>query len=398
MHLASHDVFLRALRAPAAIVDPAGRIHAVNAPWAEIAAAQALAGGGFGVGVDYPGRCAEAREDGPGEALARGLREVLAGKAPDFTLTYACGSAPARRHAEIVVSPLPTGEGEGTGALVVHRDFTPQQETEVALQETRQRLAQVLELLPEGYWDWNVDTDEAYYSDQWISSLGYTRDEIEPHARAWMQLLHPEDISLVMDTVSAYMEGRSATCVCENRLRRKDGTYRWDLERAQILSRDANGRVTRLMGFQLDISARKEAERVIQEQARRLMDLSTPLIPISDEVVVMPLIGVVDEERAEQVLSTLLRGITQSRARVAILDITGMDRLDAQVASTLVNAAKAVQLLGAQVVLTGVRPDVAKTLVDLDVDLGHVLLRGTLQSGILCAVDLVRNDRSHRVR
>ncbi|EYF08286.1 PAS domain-containing protein [Chondromyces apiculatus] len=271
-------------------------------------------------------------------------------------------------------------------------------ETEARLHEARERLEYVLELLPEGYWDWNVETDEVYYGDRWISSLGYTRDEIAPHLSTWMTLLHPDDIARVSEALDAYIDGRSRTYACEIRLKQKDGTYRWHLDRGRIVSRDANGKATRIIGMEVDISARKEAEQVIQEQSRRLMDLSTPLIPINEEVVVMPLVGVVDEARAGQVLSTLLEGLTRTRARVAILDVTGMGEVDARVASVLVDAAKAVQLLGAEVVLTGVRPDVARTLVALDVDLDHILLRGTLQAGIACAVEISGEERGRRGR
>ncbi|WP_437626515.1 STAS domain-containing protein [Sorangium sp. So ce1151] len=93
----------------------------------------------------------------------------------------------------------------------------------------------------------------------------------------------------------------------------------------------------------------------------------------------------VDAQRADQVLATLLEGLGRAQASVAILDVTGVSLIDAHVASVLVNAAKAVGLLGAQVVLTGLRPEVARTLVKLDVPWGNIVMRGTLQSGIAYA-------------
>ena len=102
---------------------------------------------------------------------------------------------------------------------------------------------------------------------------------------------------------------------------------------------------------------------------------------------VMPLIGTVDARRAQDVLDTLLHGIAESKAEVAILDITGVPLVDAQVANGLVRAAHAVQLLGAQVVLTGIRPEVAQTLVGLGVDLSGIITRSTVQSGIAYALE-----------
>ncbi len=128
-------------------------------------------------------------------------------------------------------------------------------------------------------------------------------------------------------------------------------------------------------------------EEIIRGQAAALAELSTPLIPISDKIVVMPLIGTMDSRRAQQVIETLLKGIATSGALTAILDITGVAVVDTQVANALVRAAQAVQLLGAQVILTGIRPEVAHTLVGLGTDLRGIVTRGSLQSGIAYAVE-----------
>ncbi len=127
-------------------------------------------------------------------------------------------------------------------------------------------------------------------------------------------------------------------------------------------------------------------EQVIAAQRARLAEMSTPLIPITDEVVVMPLIGTVDTERAAQVLAVALEGAQRHQARVVILDVTGMRQIDAQVAGTLVGVASALRLLGTQTVLTGISPRMAQTLVALDVDLGSFVTMGTLQSGMSYAL------------
>ncbi len=141
-----------------------------------------------------------------------------------------------------------------------------------------------------------------------------------------------------------------------------------------------------------DLTDRKRAEEAIrlgmqQEETLRaqnaaLAELSTPLIPISDEVMVMPLIGAVDSQRAQRVIETLLMGIGQSKARVVILDITGVPVVDTQVANALIRAAQALRLLGSEVILTGIRPEVAQTLVGLGADLSSITTRSSLQSGI----------------
>ncbi|HYF65382.1 MAG TPA: substrate-binding domain-containing protein [Herpetosiphonaceae bacterium] len=132
------------------------------------------------------------------------------------------------------------------------------------------------------------------------------------------------------------------------------------------------------------INAREE---IIRAQKEALRELSTPLIPISDSVTIMPLIGTIDTSRAQQIIETLLHGVSSQRTRTAILDITGVLLVDTQVANVLIQAAQAARLLGAEVVLTGIRPEVSQTLVGLGVNLGGIVTRGTLQSGIAYAMD-----------
>lgn len=139
-----------------------------------------------------------------------------------------------------------------------------------------------------------------------------------------------------------------------------------------------------------DITERKQAieeqtrlqEKIIEMQAMALRELSTPLIPITDQVLVMPLIGAIDSRRAQHILDHLLEGVTEHRARAVIVDITGVPIIDTQVASVLLEAARAVRLLGARPVLTGIRPEVAQTLVGLGISFGEIETYSTLQAGI----------------
>jgi anti-anti-sigma factor len=175
----------------------------------------------------------------------------------------------------------------------------------------------------------------------------------------------------------------------EEPVQHADGTTHWVVT-TKVPLRDPQGKTIGLVGRGQDITERRRAdmerqqlqEQLIQAQAMALQELSTPLIPISDTVLVMPLIGRIDERRASQILESLLTGIQAQQADLAIIDITGVNLVDTQVAHVLLQAARAVKLLGAQVVLTGLRPEVAQTLVSLGVDLSNIVTRGTLQSGI----------------
>ena len=142
-----------------------------------------------------------------------------------------------------------------------------------------------------------------------------------------------------------------------------------------------------------DSTDRKRAEQValqeqlIASQEAALRALGTPLMPIANGVIAMPLIGSIGAVRAQQIIETLLEGIAVLKTQVAILDITGVKVVDTHVANALLQAARAARLLGAQVILTGVGPVVAQTLVGLGVDLTGVVTLSTLQSGIAYALN-----------
>ena len=131
-------------------------------------------------------------------------------------------------------------------------------------------------------------------------------------------------------------------------------------------------------------------EEVIRVQDELLEKLSTPLIPLNPQVVLMPLVGEMDARRARRMVETLLRGLEQTRSPVAIIDITGVSVVDAHVADTLLRAAQAARLLGTEVVLTGIRAGVARSLVRLGLELGGLSTRKTLQEGIDCALEYLR--------
>jgi anti-anti-sigma regulatory factor len=129
--------------------------------------------------------------------------------------------------------------------------------------------------------------------------------------------------------------------------------------------------------------AREEAVRL---QAEALLSLATPLIPITDDIMVVPLVGELDPSRMGRVRAALSEGISTRGARIAILDMTGVPGITPAVAEEIVRVAQAARLLGSQMILTGIRSDVAQTLVALGQGLGNIATHRTLQSGIAFAL------------
>ncbi len=126
----------------------------------------------------------------------------------------------------------------------------------------------------------------------------------------------------------------------------------------------------------------QERERVIRQQQEAIRELSTPVLQVRERLLILPIIGVLDGQRARQLTEQLLRGIRTNRAKVVVIDITGVPTIDSTVANHLVQTVDASRLMGASVIITGLSPEIAQTLVTLGVELGKVNAVGDLQGGI----------------
>jgi rsbT co-antagonist protein RsbR len=126
----------------------------------------------------------------------------------------------------------------------------------------------------------------------------------------------------------------------------------------------------------------QERERTIREQQEAIRELSTPVLQVRDRLLILPIIGVIDPQRARQLTEQLLRGIRANRAKVVVIDITGVAAMDTNVANHLVQTVEASRLLGATVIVTGLSPEIAQTLVNIGVELSKMTTVGDLQGGI----------------
>jgi rsbT co-antagonist protein RsbR len=126
----------------------------------------------------------------------------------------------------------------------------------------------------------------------------------------------------------------------------------------------------------------EERERAIRDEQEAIRELSTPLLQIRDRLFILPMIGVIDQRRARQLTEQVLRGVRSSRAKVVLIDMTGVPTLDASAATHLVQTVDAARLLGTIVIMSGISAELAHMLVSLGVDLGRVLTVGDLQAGL----------------
>jgi rsbT co-antagonist protein RsbR len=121
---------------------------------------------------------------------------------------------------------------------------------------------------------------------------------------------------------------------------------------------------------------------IIGQQQEAILELSTPVLQLRDEMLLLPVVGVIDSTRARQMTDQLLKAIRANRARVVVIDITGVPAMDSMVANHLVQAVEASRLLGAHAILTGLSAEVAQTVVRIGVDLGNVQTIGNLRDGV----------------
>jgi rsbT co-antagonist protein RsbR len=141
-----------------------------------------------------------------------------------------------------------------------------------------------------------------------------------------------------------------------------------------------------LLTFETFVASR---EAIVVAQAQELLELSTPVVKLWDKVLAIPLIGTLDSARTQMVMETLLQGIIDERAEVAIIDITGVAAVDTLVAQHLLKTVVAARLMGAHCIISGIRPQIAQTIVTLGIQFGDIPTQATLAGALRMALDHV---------
>jgi rsbT co-antagonist protein RsbR len=125
-----------------------------------------------------------------------------------------------------------------------------------------------------------------------------------------------------------------------------------------------------------------ERERVIRQQQEAIRELSTPVLQVRDRLLLLPIIGLIDTQRARLITEGLLRAIRANRAKVVVMDVTGVATIDSRVANHILQTVTAARLMGAQVIVTGLSSDVAQSLAVLGIELSKLITVGDLQGGL----------------
>ncbi len=159
---------------------------------------------------------------------------------------------------------------DASGATVslrgVAQDITERKKTEAALKDSEGRWQFALEGGRDGVWDWNIVDRTVSYSKRWLEILGFAEGEVGTSADEWKNRIHPDDLGQVKTDVRAHLEGTTPYYTNEHRIKCKDGSWKWILDRGLVISRDANGQPLRIVGTYSDITERKQAEALVLDK------------------------------------------------------------------------------------------------------------------------------------
>ena len=293
-------------------------------------------------------------------------------------------------------APLADEDGRARGVLSIALDRTEIERERARAEESLARFDLLMRGSKNGLWDFvpqdpksPVDlTQPIFVSDGLLRLLGITAEAAPKVLGEWDAFVHPDDREHAKLLFVEHMAARKEETYFEGRILRGDGSYLWAANTFQALWSE-KGELLRFATAITDITERKNTEAdlrdklaVIERQAASIRELSTPILEVQEGVLCLPVVGVVDSERAAEMMDAALGSVVDLQAKYLILDLTGVPVLDTGTADRLLAIARAASLVGARTVITGLRPAVAQTGVTLGVPMGEVKTLRNLKDGL----------------
>jgi len=243
---------------------------------------------------------------------------------------------------------------------------------------------QILEQIPTPVMAVNNDLEIIYMNAAGRDFLGKSWEEIRKHhCYELFGSVHCQTPECRMRQAMENKETRSG----RNEIPMGDRTVY--IEYYAVPLKDNEGNIIGGLEYILDITERVRDEKRLEEQSRTIREISTPTIELWDRVLVLPVVGVIDSMRAQQMTDTMLNKIKETSSKVIILDIQGVAAVDTAVANHLIKITKATRLMGCQCIISGISPAVASTIVQLGIDMGEVKTNATLRDALEQAFTLM---------
>ncbi len=182
------------------------------------------------------------------------------------------------------IDPIFSRKKNIIGYIGTEEDITEIKKQENIIQENEHRLKLALEGNRDGIWDWNILTNEVYFSPRWKEMIGYSDDEIEGSVEEWEKRVHPDDIKEVEKNLNSHIEGKTPFYESEHRVLCKNGKYLWILDRGKATERDESGRATHMIGTHTDISESKEKEHELERMNKIMIDRELKMIELKARI------------------------------------------------------------------------------------------------------------------
>ncbi|MFN8373784.1 MAG: PAS domain-containing protein [Anaerolineae bacterium] len=315
--------------------------------------------------------------------------------------------------------PLRDEKGKIVGIVGINYDITQRKQVEEEVRRKEQLLRIVIDNLPSHVYVKDMQSRFMLANKACVHHMGAS-SEAELVGKSDGDF-HPADLAekFRADELEMLRSGEALLSHEEESMDHSTGGPVW-LQANKLPLRDENGRIVGMVGINHDITERKHAEnalrqmtdelgrhveertaelkqaheqyarlqeQIIDAQKQTIQELSTPVIPILEQVIVMPLVGTIDSMRARDITRAMLAAITQQRAKVVLLDITGVSIVDTEVANHLNKTMQAARLKGATTIVTGISDAVAETIVDLGIDWTAMDTLRDLRSGLRVALE-----------
>lgn len=237
-----------------------------------------------------------------------------------------------------------------------------------------------------GLWDWDVSTGKVWWTPSMARLHGIGFDATPPDFTDYMTHVALEDRRRTQEAMAQAAQAGKEFAV-EYRVRLPEGNFRWLECMGWPAPRRQTDRGNRIVGLCADVTERRHRDDLAEGR-------SVPVLPIDRHILLLPLMGSIDQRRSGHVADRLLAAVHEGRTRVVVLDITGVSAITGEAMDDLLAVIDAIRLLGAEAVLTGVSAAVAEILVETQVDVKGVIIERDLQEGIRHARDLLGAEQA----